>query len=484
MLNQSPFNAWATVANIAIKIAGRPLGTCYSLAISVRANGEDVLPSITEAGARLRSGSCSSEELTRECLNRIERLNPTLNAYITIDAEGAIAAAKQADHDARRDGWKSPLQGIPLAIKDNIDTANLRTTAASRVFEQRVPVRDAVVVNRLRAAGAVILGKTNMHEIAIGTTSAISFFGAVKNPHDPTRVTGGSSGGSAAAVAAGLCMGALGTDTGGSVRIPASACGIVGFKPTYGLVDTTGLMYASESFDHIGPMTVSVPDAAQLLRVISDHPVARACDPATWPGIKPLRIGVIPPESVCSCAVESEVATCVEAAIEVLRGLVTAVVPATMPSANWLSDLIGAEAYAHFAPYALASPDAFDPRIRQHLKLDEPRPTADIDELRAALGAFRSEVGKAFSAFDVAVSPTLPTLPIRISEAGASFALGYCTFESNVGGLPSISVPCGYSSDGLPIGLHISGPPLADSRVLAVAGAYEAAHIISQRRQA
>lgn len=386
-----------------------------------------------------------------------------------------MAAARQADQEAKRGGWKSPLQGIPVAIKDNIDTANLRTTAASGVFERRVPTQDAVVVARLRAAGAVILGKTNMHEIAIGTTSAISFFGPVKNPHDPTRVTGGSSGGSAAAVAAGLCMGALGTDTGGSVRIPASACGIVGFKPTYGLVDTGGLMYASESFDHIGPMTVSVADAAQLLGVISEHPVARECDPARWPEIRPLRIGVVSPQSVCSCAVETEVAAHVEAAIEVLRGLTTSVVPATMPSANGLSDLIGAEAYEHFAPYARASADAFDPRIRRHLKLDESRPTADVDRLRAALGAFRREVGKAFSEFDVIVSPTLPTLPIRISDAQASFALGYCTFEANLGGLPSISVPCGYSSDGLPIGLQITGAPLADSRVLAVAGAYEAA---------
>lgn len=435
--------------------------------------------SITEAGERLRQGSCSSEELTRECLKRIERLNPTLNAYITIDAEGAIGAAKQADRDAKLDGWRSPLQGIPLAIKDNIDTANLRTTAASRVFENRIPAQDAVVVSRLRAAGAVILGKTNMHEIAIGTTSAISFFGAVKNPHDPTRVTGGSSGGSAAAVAAGLCLGALGTDTGGSVRIPAAACGIVGFKPTYGLVDTAGLMYASESFDHIGPMTVSVSDAAQLLRTISDHPVARACDPAAWPSVKPLRIGVVPPKSVCSCAVEPEVAASVEAAIEVLRSLSTSVVPATMPSANHLAALIDAEAYEHFAPYVQASPDAFDPRIRAHLKLDEPRPAVDLGELRAALGAFRKEVGKAFSEFDVVVAPTLPTLPIRISDAQASFALGYCTFESNVGGLPSISVPCGYSSDGLPMGLQISGPPFADSRVLAVAAAFEAA---SERR--
>ena len=431
--------------------------------------------SLTEAAARLRARACSSEELTRECLQRIERLNPLLNAYITVDSEGAVAAARQADQEASRDGWRGPLHGIPLAIKDNIDTANLRTTAASRVFEKRVPTGDAVVVSRLRNAGAVILGKTNMHEIAIGTTSAISYYGAVRNPHDPTRVTGGSSGGSAAAVAAGLCLGALGTDTGGSVRIPAAACGIVGFKPTYGLVDTTGLMYASESFDHIGPMTVSVADAARLLGAMSDHLIARACDPASWPSIKPLRVGVLVPRSVCSCSVEPEVASSVEAAVEVLRGLVTAVVPATMPAAPALAAVIGAEAYDHFAPYARGSPEAFDPRIRRHLGLDGPPPAVNINELRTALAAFRSEVGKAFSAYDVVVGPTLPTLPILISEAEASFALGYCTFESNLAGLPSISVPCGYSSQGLPIGLQISGPPLADSRVLALAGAYEAA---------
>jgi aspartyl-tRNA(Asn)/glutamyl-tRNA(Gln) amidotransferase subunit A len=431
--------------------------------------------SISKAAARLRAGSLSSEELTRDCLNRIQRFNPTVNAYITVDADGAMATARRADNEAERDGWRSPLHGIPVAIKDNIDTANLRTTAASRVFEARVPAKDAAVVSRLRTAGAVILGKTNMHEIAIGTTSAISYFGAVRNPHDPTRVTGGSSGGSAAAVAAGLCLGALGTDTGGSVRIPAAACGIVGFKPTYGVVDTAGLMYASESFDTIGPMTASVADAAHVLRAISGHPVAQSCDPAVWPAIETLRVGVLLPDSVCSCSVAPEVAAHVEAAVEVLRCLVASVVPATLPTANWLSALIGAEAYSHFAPYAQRSRQAFDPRIRKHLQLDGPPPAADVDELRTALASFRREVKDAFSDFDVVVSPTLPTLPIPISDAEASFALAHCTLPFNVAGLPAISIPCGYSSEGLPIGLQISGPALADSLVLAVAAAYEAA---------
>jgi aspartyl-tRNA(Asn)/glutamyl-tRNA(Gln) amidotransferase subunit A len=446
---------------------------CYSFRMSSSVSMSTL--SITEAARGLRAGSCSSEELTRECLDRIERFNPTLNAYITVDADRAIAAAKQVDRAARRDGWQGPVQGIPLAIKDNIDTADLRTTAGSRVFGKRIPAKDAVVVSRLRSAGAVILGKTNMHEIAIGTTSAISSFGPVRNPHDPTRVTGGSSGGSAAAVAAGLCLGALGTDTGGSVRIPAAACGIVGFKPTYGVVETAGLMYASESFDHIGPMTVSVTDAALLLGAMSAHPAACACDPHSWPPVKPLRVGVLEPELVCSCALEPEVAQSVENAIEVLRGLVTAIVPARLPTDRRLSALIAAEAYQHFAQYAQASPEAFDPRIRKHLQLDGPRPAVDTEKMRTALARFRSAASDAFSEFDVVVCPTLPTLPIPISEAEASFALGYCTFEFNLAGLPSISVPCGYSSAGLPIGLQISGPAFTDARVLALACAYEAA---------
>ena len=214
-------------------------------------------------------------------------------------------------------------------------------------------------------------------------------------------------------------------------------------------------MYASESFDTIGPMTASVADAAHVLRAISGHPVAQSCDPAVWPAIETLRVGVLLPDSVCSCSVAPEVAAHVEAAVEVLRCLVASVVPATLPTANWLSALIGAEAYSHFAPYAQRSRQAFDPRIRKHLQLDGPPPAADVDELRTALASFRREVKDAFSDFDVVVSPTLPTLPIPISDAEASFALAHCTLPFNVAGLPAISIPCGYSSEGLPIGLQI-----------------------------
>src|SRR5207302_1382395 len=196
----------------------------------------------------------SPVEITRACLVRIEALNPLLNAFITVTAESALAEARQAESEVQKGMWRGPLHGIPIALKDLFDTAGVRTTAASALFKDRVPEQDAEVVRRLKAAGAVLLGKLNMHEFAYGGSSTVSNFGAVHNPWEPTYSTGGSSGGSAAAVAAGLCFGALGSDTGGSVRQPAAYCGIVGLKPTYGLVSTRGVIPLSWSLDHVGPM--------------------------------------------------------------------------------------------------------------------------------------------------------------------------------------------------------------------------------------
>src|SRR5436190_11918070 len=226
---------------------------------------------VKKASDLLRRRGVSPVDLTQACLERIDRLNPAINAFITITREQALATARQMEAEQKSGKWRGPLHGIPVALKDNIDTAGIRTTAASGVFKDRVPAEDAEVVVRLKRAGAILLGKLNLHEFALGGTSAVTYFGPVHNPWNLDRVPAGSSGGSAAAIAADLCIGTLGTDTGGSIRIPASFCGIVGFKPTYGRVSIRGVIPLSWTLDHVGPMCRTVEDAAVLLQVIAGY---------------------------------------------------------------------------------------------------------------------------------------------------------------------------------------------------------------------
>src|SRR6266850_7914773 len=248
------------------QIATRASGVLHR---SVDANPTSL--SLADAAQLVRHKKISPVELTQACLSRIDKFNPRLNAFITVSAESALAAARSAEAEINRDAWKGPLHGIPVAVKDLLDTAGVRTTAGSALFKDRVPQQDAEVVRRLNAAGAVLLGKLNMHEFAFGASSAFSYFGAVRNPWNLAYSPGGSSGGSAAAVAARLCYAAIGSDTGGSIREPASYCGIVGLKPTYGRVSTAGAIPLSWSLDHLGPMTRTVTDAALLLQVIAGY---------------------------------------------------------------------------------------------------------------------------------------------------------------------------------------------------------------------
>ena len=237
-----------------------------------RSPGDDLATlSIREAADLIHRKKVSPVELTTACLARINRVNPTLNAFITITAESALEQAREAEAQVVSGKWRGPLHGVPIALKDLFDTSGVRTTAGSALFKDRIPAEDAEVVRRLKAAGAVLLGKTNMQEFAFGGTSIVSYFGAVHNPWEPSHIAGGSSGGSAAALAADLCYGALGSDTAGSVRLPASHCGIVGLKPTYGLVSIRGVIPLSWSLDHVGPMARTVADTALLLQVIAGY---------------------------------------------------------------------------------------------------------------------------------------------------------------------------------------------------------------------
>src|SRR5947207_6298329 len=227
--------------------------------------------SISELSELIRNKKLSPVDVTRATLDRIEKLNPKLNAYITVTPDMAMKAAQDAEAEIQQKKWRGPLHGIPIALKDLFDSAGIKTTAGSNVFKDRVPAQDAEVVRRLKAAGAVLVGKTNMHEFAFGGSSLVTAFGGVHNPWDVNRIAGGSSGGSASAVAAGLCYGALGSDTAGSIRQPASYCALAGLKPTYGLVSTRGVVPLSWSLDHVGPLTRTVADTAILMQAIAGY---------------------------------------------------------------------------------------------------------------------------------------------------------------------------------------------------------------------
>ena len=430
---------------------------------------------LREAAEAVRARSLSPVELTRACLERIERLDPQLNSFITVTAERALIQARDAEAEIAVGRWRGPLHGIPIALKDNVDTAGVRTTAASAVFRDRVPTEDADVVSRLKAAGAVFLGKLNMHEFAMGTTSAISHFGPVRNPWNPEHVAGGSSGGSAAAVAASLCFGAVGTDTGGSVRIPASCCGIVGLRPTLGVVSTRGVVPISSSFDTAGPMCRTVADAALMFRAMTGHRVSESYDPERPAPVSDLRVGVVPNlRNLCgNMPIEGAVQSAVDAAIGVIRTLVADVRDSELPMPGDLGRVIAAEGYAFHAPHLAQASELYDPRTRAIILGGEGISDAEAERLGERLARHRSMIQNSFSDVDLMVMPTLPREPLTIREATDPFALPACTIAFAIGGLPSISVPCGFSPSGLPIGLLIGGPALSEARVLALAQAYE-----------
>jgi aspartyl-tRNA(Asn)/glutamyl-tRNA(Gln) amidotransferase subunit A len=286
------------------------------------------MTTISELAQRLRRRKVSPVEITQECLARIDRLNPALNAFITVTAESALAGARQAQAEILRGEWRGPLHGVPVALKDLIDTAGIRTTAASALHKDRIPTHDAEVVRRLRQAGAVLIGKNNLHEFAYGGSSLISYFGDAHNPWNRGHIAGGSSGGSAAAVVAGLAYAAIGTDTAGSVREPAALCGCVGLKPTYGRVSSRGVIPLSLSLDHVGPLAATVEDAAIVLQSIAGYDAADITS-ADVPvsdyvsglreGVRALRVGV--PRAYFFDDLDPEVASAMEHALSGIRSL-------------------------------------------------------------------------------------------------------------------------------------------------------------------
>ena len=453
---------------------------------------------LTEAANRIRAGSVTSTELTQACLERIRTYNPKIFAYITVLTDSALARAARLDAEAKAGKLRGPLHGIPIALKDNIDTAGIRTTAASKVYDDRIPAEDAEVARRLAAAGAVFIGKANLDEFA----DAVSYYGSVRNPWALDRDPSGSSSGSAAAVAVNLAYGALGTDTGGSIRLPSAYCGTVGIKPTYGLVPIRGIVPLAFSLDHCGPITRTVDDAALILNQLAGYDrlditsarhekedyIAAAKQPVSG-----FRLGV--PRAPFFDHLDDDTSKAIEDALGVLQKITKGMKDVSLPSTNaytWASlNSIGNEIYAYHEELFEMNASRYSLALRlqlQQMKDDlNSRPaSARVSQYirhRADMELLRRTVDDSFTDFDLVVLPTLRIVPQKLSyvlsqeESVAPrnpdiMDLDNCT-PFNIYGLPAISVPCGFSSDNTPIGLMIAGPHFSEGKVLALARAYE-----------
>jgi aspartyl-tRNA(Asn)/glutamyl-tRNA(Gln) amidotransferase subunit A len=454
-----------------------------------------VLTSILETAHLLREKKLSPVELTTECLARIARLNGTLNAFITVTAESALSDASAAEAEIQRGEWRGPLHGIPLALKDLIDSAGVRTTAGSAVFKDRIPCEDAEIVMRLKNAGAVLLGKQNLHEFAYGGSSVVSYFGEVRNPWNPAYIAGGSSGGSAAAVAAGLCYGAIGTDTAGSVREPAALCGVVGLKPTYGRVSTHGIIPLSRSLDHVGPITRTVADTAVVLGAIAGYDSKdQSSSDAPVPDYlatlnadtRSRRIGI--PRRFFYGDLDPEVGAAIEEALLVLATLTQHIHEIDL-AVSTDRTLQTAESYAHHAEAVARTPELFQPETLRRIRTGENISAETVAAKRRELEQIRSEIQTVFQNVDLIVTPTTPIPAPSLTELKQSpellrpreIALLRNTRPANVCGLPAVSVPCGFTRSGLPIGMQIIGPPWAEVKVLQLAHTYEQATDWHQR---
>jgi aspartyl-tRNA(Asn)/glutamyl-tRNA(Gln) amidotransferase subunit A len=441
---------------------------------------------ITQASDLLHQKKLSPIDLTTACLDRIDQLNPTLNAFITITRKSAIKDAEAAEREIHQGNWRGPLHGIPIGLKDLIDTAGVKTTCASALFAERVPAEDAEIVRRLKRAGAVIVGKQNLQEFAWGGTSASSYYGPVHNPWDVERIAGGSSGGSTTAVAVGMCFAAIGTDTGGSIREPAAFCGIVGLKPTYGRVSTRGVFPLSWSLDHVGPICRSVADTALMLEVIAaydrsdptsiDYPTEKYADALR--AEKRLRIGVA--RRLFFYELDPEIGMAVGNAIKVIGERSSDVIVVDLPDVP--ATVQAPEVFAVHQKYFNSRPELYGKWMRERLKQATTIDTVAYIQGLQELHRIRRSISDLFETVDLIVSPTTPVPPITIAEAldmplpGPTGELWLRnTRPFNVYGLPTISVPCGFTQSGLPIGLQIAGPHFCEGRVLAFAHAFEQA---------
>jgi aspartyl-tRNA(Asn)/glutamyl-tRNA(Gln) amidotransferase subunit A len=476
---------------------------------------------IHEAHNLLKRREISSQELTKSVLNRVESVEPRVGAYITVAGETAMVQAKCADK-AIAEGNMSPLTGIPLAIKDLICTNDLCTTCASKILENFMPIYDAFVIKKLKKAGAVIVGKANMDEFAMGSSTEHSAIKLTHNPWDLSCIPGGSSGGSAAAVAAGMCIGSLGSDTGGSIRQPASHCGVVGMKPTYGRVSRFGLVAFASSFDQIGPLTKDVTDCAVLLNAISGYDAGDSTSvPMDVPdyttclkeGLRGVKIG-IPKEYNKLPGLNAEVSKAVQNAVKTIEGLGAKCVEVSLPHTEY-----AVAAYYVIAPSEASSNLARYDGVKYGLRDKDKNDLIEMYKSTRSMG-FGSEVKRriiigtyclsagyydayyrkasqvrtliiedfkrAFKSCDVLLSPVAPTPAFKKGEKTEDPLKMYLsdifTLSANLAGIPGMSVPCGFSSQGLPIGLQIMGEHFNEEQMIKVAYNFEQATDFHKKR--
>jgi aspartyl-tRNA(Asn)/glutamyl-tRNA(Gln) amidotransferase subunit A len=458
---------------------------------------------IAEASKKIRSGEISCVELTEACLARAKTYNPKVNAYITIMSEAALAQARALDTEAKAGKFRGLLHGIPIALKDNIDTVDARTTGGSAVFEDRFPDEDADVVRRLKTAGAVIIGKAGLQEFAMGSTSVSTYFRPVRNPWALDRVPAGSSGGSAAAVISDMTVGAVGTDTGGSVRMPAAYCGIVGLKPTYGLVSIRGIIPRTYSLDHCGPLTKTTEDCAMLLAGMTGYDkydvasVEHAKEDyvaALKQPVNTIRIGV--PRAPFFDFLDDEIAAAVEGAITTIGKLTKSVKEMHLPAPGKYSRAYfdGEIEAFHWEWYQRKSNsyslnqrrtiEAVHKRLNDVASENCSARVVDYINAQWELQRLRKLIDDSFVNHDFVVLPTMRVLPPTINDAlqreenqgsGNEPAETSNCVPFNTFGNPAVTIPCGFSKSGLPIGLMIAGPRFSEGRVLALANAYEKA---------
>jgi aspartyl-tRNA(Asn)/glutamyl-tRNA(Gln) amidotransferase subunit A len=445
--------------------------------------------SASELGRRIARREVSPVEVTRAHLARIERFDAKLNAFLLVTAGRALAEAAVAEREIAAGQSRGPLHGVPMALKDLFDTAGVRTTAGSKILAQNVPARDAAAVERLRAAGLVLLGKTNLHEFAFGTTNDNPHHGPARNPWDLERSPGGSSGGSGAALAAGLCAVSLGTDTGGSIRIPAGACGVVGLKPTLGRVSRRGVTPLAWSFDTVGPMARTVGDAAWLMNAIAgpdaedEWCAARPAEDFARElerGAGGITLGV--PREWFFEGVEPGIEAAVRAAIAVLERegarRVESPFPGMADAHTAHHAILAAEAAAFHGPWLRERPDEYGSDVRRGLELGQLIPAVDYVNARRVQAIVRATFRTALADADVLVTPCLPQAPLRVGEPMSrepAVAWNRLLTPVNLAGHPALSVPCGFDGGGMPVGLQIIGRPFEEALLLRVARAFERA---------